>query len=143
VTTPTRTRDDAYTLLYSAAVALLERTGVRGVALVDGQGRLVLHVGEAPQGLPEAAVARLRAALAAAGVLGADAAPDASAFLLDGEHRVHAAHVARGLVLMVFGNEDLWPGLAHRTVGSLLASMREAVGLLFEDADPETPTRRA
>lgn len=143
MTTPTRTRDDAYTLLHSAAVALLERTGVRGVALVDGQGRLVLHVGEAPQGLPEAAVARLRAALAAAGVLGADAAPDASAFLLDGEHRVHAAHVARGLVLMVFGNEDLWPGLAHRTVGSLLASMREAVGLLFEDADPETPTRRA
>jgi hypothetical protein len=141
VTAPTRTRDDAYTLLYSAAVALLERNGVCGVALVDGQGRLVLHVGEAPRGLPEAAVARLRAALAAAGVLGADAAPDASAFLLDGDHRVHAAHVARGLVLMVFGDEELWPGLAHRTVGSLLASMREAVLLLFDDAGPASSPR--
>ncbi|MBK7703475.1 MAG: hypothetical protein IPI34_11620 [bacterium] len=141
MTAPTRTRDDAYTLLSTAAVALLERTGVCGVALVDGQGRLVLHVGEAPRGLPEAAVARLRAALAAAGVLGADAAPDASAFLLDGDHRVHAAHVAHGLVLMVFGDEDLWPGLAHRTVGSLLASMREAVLLLFDDAGPASSPR--
>jgi len=141
VTAPTRTRDDAYTLMYTAAVALLERAGVCGVALVDGQGRLVLHVGEAPRGLPEAAVARLQAALAAAGVLGADAAPDASAFLLDGEHRVHAAHVARGLVLMVFGDEDLWPGLAHRTVGSLLASLREAVLLLFDGAGPASSPR--
>lgn len=123
-------RHDLYAAVRERLLALAGRDGVRGVVLLDRDGRLVLHAGREPQGdVAALAASRLAAARRLDRILD-PAGGHATCLLTDARHRVFLSRGGRGTVLLLYLAPSVPAGQAHR----LLEPDARRLAALLEDA---------